>query len=661
MESINKYLKQVNLTDLYITKNICQIIKNQDELEFIKSNIFLLGFINKNNKNSLTILLENSEYEILKKLIRFEPNILNYKNELETNLFQQIIIKEEFYDFILEIIEKSNYELVLKIVININTNDITSVDLLISLININLINFIKIINKIDEFEPYNKIKKILKKIYEFGREDLTFVITKLCNLINNHKILLNILEYINPINLDIYPDKMMLTCIDYLLVSENVIVLKYLIPRINYIYFINIENNFLFNLINNIDKYNNIDKEKLISLIFEILSKSNISKIKNNKNENIFFKIFEKYEVAPNLITKYLKNINIYEENIDGITIYDIIKNKYSNFKIKIKDKKEKLYLFNFKKILEPTDTGLFNSDIVHNMIYTIIIMSKYNNLIIPSYYQSKEYNNNQIKLLNMSNNQNYILSITKLYFNYFNSWTPFIIIWRNKNNYYFDENLLNSIFQNKNNRYIYIRLSLSLIDDENDNKTRHANIILIDNVNKIVERFEPYGEMNYFNSDNINMMIIKRIAEPLNYEFKFVQPYPGFQTKSDEFNKYNKVYGDPYGFCLAWCLLYVETKILLDKEKNLKINPIDSINNYIIHKFKKDFPILEKDNQHNLYMIFIRFYGKKLDTEKNNLLKKLKIEPSILYNIDISKEKYKDILLKINKLLHKYCNKNKK
>ena len=260
-----------------------------------------------------------------------------------------------------------------------------------------------------------------------------------------------------------------------------------------------------------------------------------------------------------------------------------------------------------------------------------------------------------------MSNNQKYVISLTKLYFNYFNSWTPFIIIWRNKNNYYFDENLLNSIFQNKNNKYIYIRLSLSLIDDDNDNSTRHANIILIDNEKKIVERFEPYGEINYFNSHDINTMIIKRIVEPLNYEFKFVQPYPGFQTKSDEFNKYNKVYGDPYGFCLAWCLLYVETKILLDKEKNIKINPIDSINNYIIHKFKKDFPILEKDNQNNLYMIFIRFYGKKLDTEKNNLLKKLKIEPSILYNIDLSQEKYKDILLKINKELNKYCNKNKK
>ena len=197
---------------------------------------------------------------------------------------------------------------------------------------------------------------------------------------------------------------------------------------------------------------------------------------------------------------------------------------------------------------------------------------------------------------------------------------------------------------------------------DDSDNNIRHANVIFIDNVNKIIERFEPYGEINYSNSQDINAMITKRLAEPLGYKFKFIQPYPGFQSRSDEFNKFNKVYGDPSGFCLAWCLLYVETKMLLDKvnNKNPILNPIDSVNNYIIHKFKKDFPDLEKDNKYNLYMIFIRYYAKKLDTEKNNLLKKLDIDPVLLYNADISQDKYKIILKKINLELLKYSNKNK-
>ncbi len=163
--------------------------------------------------------------------------------------------------------------------------------------------------------------------------------------------------------------------------------------------------------------------------------------------------------------------------------------------------------------------------------------------------------------------------------------------------------------------------------------------------------------------------MITERIAKTLNYEFVFVQPYPGFQTRSDEFNKLNKVYGDPGGYCLAWCLLYIETKMLIDIEmssnknhdKNINTNPIDCINYYIINEFKKDFPELAKDNQNNIYMEFIRFYAKKLDTEKNKLLKSMGIDPAILYNIDIIHDKYKNVINKLNILIHKNCEKNKK
>jgi hypothetical protein len=72
-----------------------------------------------------------------------------------------------------------------------------------------------------------------------------------------------------------------------------------------------------------------------------------------------------------------------------------------------------------------------------------------------------------------------------------------------------------------------------------------------------------------------------------------------------------------------------------LDKSNSL-LNPIEVINNYIIDKFKKDYHE-QKDIQNNLYMVFIRYYGKKLDSEKNKLLKKMDIEPSILYNDDIT------------------------
>ncbi len=78
MRDIKDYLKQVDMIDLYITKNICNIVKNKKEFDYIKSNIFLLGFNNKNRKNSLRVLLDNSDYLVIEELITHNNEILNY-------------------------------------------------------------------------------------------------------------------------------------------------------------------------------------------------------------------------------------------------------------------------------------------------------------------------------------------------------------------------------------------------------------------------------------------------------------------------------------------------------------------------------------------------------------------------------------------------------
>ena len=661
-EKIDKYLKQVDLIDLYITKNICKIIKKPKEFEYIKSNIFLLGFTNKNRKNSLKILLENSEYKVVEKLIEHDTSILNYKTMNEVNLFQLLLTIDYFYDQLIIILESERIDFLIKIVTNLDNNDIGFIDMILAIININENKIFLEIQKNNEDLDYKKLKKMLKLIYKIDREDLTLVINKLCSTIKNTMILLDVLKYIEPKNIEIYPDKNLLTCIDYLIILDNYVVLEYLEPKIDYIYFVNTENNNIFNFIKKFSKNNENNysfKEKFIKLIFNIINKSDIKKIKNIKNENIFFVLLQNYEIEPDIIKNYIDLLDIYEENIDGISIYDLLKSKYPN-KLKIPDKRNSYNIYkkvDFKKILEPTDTGIFNADVLHNIIYTIIILSKYKNLTIPSFIYNKEYYENQKKLLSSSNNQKYITSFLKSYFYNFPSIVPFIIIWKNKDNYYFDENLLKSIISNRKSDFVYIRLSISLIEIKGSN-IRHANLIIIDNKNKIVERFEPYGEINFINSNNINKMIDDRIAKPLNYEFKFVQSYPGFQARSDEFDKYNKVYGDPLGFCLAWCLLYIEVRLLINKYQ-LDVYPVDLINWYIINKFKKEFSGISDDNQNNSYMIFIRYYSKRLDTEKKKLLKKLDINPNILYNVDLKEKNYKIIIKKLNDELFKYINKD--
>jgi len=301
----------------------------------------------------------------------------------------------------------------------------------------------------------------------------------------------------------------------------------------------------------------------------------------------------------------------------------------------------------NLSKLLIKSDIGIFNSDIIHNILYTIIFLHKYDNLRIPFILHNKKYIEKQQKLLNLSNNDKYIINFLKTYFFNFNFLLPHIIIWKNKNNYYYNPELLNWIKNNNDIQFIYIKLSINLLNKEN---TRHANLIIIDNKNKIIERFEPYGEINYYNSLDLNNFIINNIANPIDYHFKFIQSFPGFQTRSDDLNIFNKTYGDPFGYCLAWCFLYLEIKLLLNNNKS----PIDIINNYIINKFRVDNKIID-----NIYISFIRYYAIGLDRQKNDILKKLNIDPSIIYHYNIDNKKYMKIINKLNEELINIINKN--
>jgi hypothetical protein len=252
-----------------------------------------------------------------------------------------------------------------------------------------------------------------------------------------------------------------------------------------------------------------------------------------------------------------------------------------------------------------------------------------------------------------MSNNEKNILAYLKLYYTNFNTWVPHLILWKNKYNYWIDPNLITIIKQKQNSvNFIYIKLSVYLLDNTN---TRHSNCIIIDNTNKIVERFEPYGEMIFTNSSDINTMIQTQIAKPLDYEFVFVQPYPGFQSRSDEYAKYNKTYGDPMGFCLGWSFLYIFIKLELFKCKS-KINPIDWINWYIINKFEKDFAIDSNQNKTNKYILFIRYFALYLDKEKNKLIGEYNLDPGLSYQADLDINFHNSLIANINMDLEKIC-----
>lgn len=659
--TIEKCLEQVDLIDFYITKNILGIILDSKKMEYIKSNMYLLSISNKNNKNSLIILLENNKFDIIKELIKINTDILNYKNIDENNFFKILLGYSEFYSTIENIIIDLDKNYVIKLLTSKNNNGYNFIDNLIILINSN-VGYWNLENEInnENTKLINQIIDIGKNIYLLDSEKNTFIITKLCKIINDEKHLEDILKYFEIEDFDIYPDSNMLLCVDYLIFNDYYKVLKYLLDKINYIEFVNIDNNIIYKLLES----PKIDLELKSNIVIKILRKSNISKFKNNKNQNVFYWLVNEYIIDIKVLLSFRDLFDFYEQDIDGISLYDLAKKKYSSSDLQLiensfsKQLIDKNYLanickkINIKKKLVKSDIGIFNANIIHNMLYTINLINNNKDILsIPYFIQSRQYKKNQEELINMSNNEKSILGYIKLFFINFNNWLPHLIIWKNKYNYWIDSNLLMSIKkQEKLTQYIYVKLSVYLIDNTN---TRHSNIILIDNFNKTIERFEPYGEMIFTNSQDINQMIQSQIANPLGYKFIFIQPYPGFQSRSDEFAKYNKTYGDPMGFCLAWSFLYLDIKMELSKLKS-KINPIDFINWYIINKFSKDYDIDDKVNKTNKYILFIRFYARYLDIEKNKLIKKFNLDPSQSYQEDVDIDYHNNIVSNINIQLEK-------
>jgi hypothetical protein len=681
INKILRYSKNVSLIDCYITKNINTLVNDEKELQFIKENNFLLGITNKLGKNSLNILLENSNFKIIKEFIDHDVRILRYKSRNEKNFLMSLLSNEDFYPLINKILTNFNNKIVenyynfkISLLLEMDVNGNTFVDLCIQVINLNLeIGVGKLI----------PIIKILKNIFELNKEELFLLMDKLCRDITNQQLLINIIKYINPKNLDIFPDSNNNTCVDYLIFGENFEVLNFLIDRIEHIYFVNFEENSVLVLLDNLNR--DVDSiTEMIELIFKILSKSNINKLKDMYNENILFKLLKLFKLDKNILKKFVKYFDIFEQNVGGENIYNILVNDYfpdiadildSSYVIDsqlnyIPNDKIKIIPINFNfdigHYLNRTHYGVFISDSLHNMIYTYIILAR-SDLLIPYSHESETTHKNNLEYLSMTNNDKDIMGIIRFYFHNFNSWLPHLIIWKDKTNYFIYPELINCLKKYSNSkRFIYIKLSI-IATNKFQGNIRHANLILIDNLKKTVERFEPYGEIYFSNCAELNLTLEHELADELGYAFIFVQSYPGFQIRSDEFEDKNKSYGDPGGFCLAWCFLYLELKlhyentlikkIDIETDDKVSLDTFDTpdlivklINNYIINKFENDFQNLKMDEQQNLYMTFIRYYAKSLDKSKNELMKKYGLNISTVYHLNLDDKIHKKIIYNLNK-----------
>ncbi|CAH6421517.1 Ankyrin repeat protein [uncultured virus] len=300
--------------------------------------------------------------------------------------------------------------------------------------------------------------------------------------------------------------------------------------------------------------------------------------------------------------------------------------------------------------------SGKFNSDVIHNMIYTLLILKKYKNCGLPFQFfiSDKVFTE---KILNINNdlfiyeNDQIISDIVKIYTDYFYEITPYLILWKSSSvNFIHKEIEFHSLkcLNSKNIRFILYKLTLIT-----SKKGIHANILIFDKKNGILERFEPYGVVPYLEVEELDMFLEKKFRKiflkflkknQLNFVYYSPKKYKNlisFQLLSNDTNIFGKKIGDPSGYCLAWTFWYIEMRLLNDD-----LDPKDLVNKLIEHILDSN----KHENKNNfIFLNFIRNYSNSLDEQKNNFLLDIGIDKQYHYDI-VLPIKYQELV--INKLI---------
>uniref|UniRef100_A0A6C0H7M7 Ankyrin repeat protein n=1 Tax=viral metagenome TaxID=1070528 RepID=A0A6C0H7M7_9ZZZZ len=518
-----------------------------------------------NKYNDLTFI-NYLQYNKINKIVKLYPK-LDWTYLISDNLLKNIILNLSFNEL----------KCFIKICINYKTKYFKIKIYLFSIIknnNLTIDNKIDILNKIENINVKNDNGKGLL-FYGFNN-------IKLFKYLLSRNIDINYYTFLdteNPIRWAIKKD-ILNNKIDYItLILETNIITEEICTEVDK-YIENILHTVLYTrLFVNINNY---------------LLDYNILKFGNTKSWNqLNINKVSPIELITLLDFKIYSKIFINKETTIMINtmIYNKIVNKeWLNYLSKFPKFESTLQVFNMEKYIHCTKFRAYFEDII---IFILYLSKTYKKLYIPNIknYQYNLYENNIF---------------------------PWLIIYKSEYNYYINSylnNIINSII--KNNTYDYILLFLSI----NYDNLLHANIIIYDIKLNTIERFEPYGN----NTNYIDTIMDDILEEELTWNtgFKYIRPkeylpVAGFQTISDENNNNYIKPGDYGGFCLVWCIWYIETKLinknihskifiekLINRLNKLNINFVEYIRNY-------------SDKINNYRMKFLKKIYKKNNKEKD-------------------------------------------
>jgi hypothetical protein len=181
---------------------------------------------------------------------------------------------------------------------------------------------------------------------------------------------------------------------------------------------------------------------------------------------------------------------------------------------------------------------------------------------------------------------------------------------------------------------------------------TGHANILIFDFVNNVVERFEPYGYVATFSQDEM------MVSDGFNLKFKSFIKNLGIGLKYHDQNdllkkgpqhieegqlkqpkgKVLEKDSDPEGFCGAWSLWYADLRISNPEKTSFEL-------------INKALYVIQQAKQQKLRE-FIRNYSKYLVKERYKFLKKIKQKNPYNYHMKEQLLSLEQKKTSINKLL---------
>ena len=594
-KSINKLINK----PIYYNNYLFHYLIIFNKLNIIK----LCNFpIYKENEEGLNGFFLAAKYNYINLLIYLIHNYPQYIYNKNSN-------NENFIDYL----DYSNITKILHLKLNWHLLLYNNIDELYYNLNNNNLNLL-----LSKYKPNHYVHMII------FNEQLTTQ-----NIIN----ILDILE--KYINLRDNEDK---TIIFPAIYKKDITLLNYIISKkvdIDYYTFINTYHPLKYAINNNF-----LEGAKII---WNTIKNNFNYELTNNKLETFAYFLLNNNYIDNPLFIDILQNSTSLSWNqytVDKLTTlhllinYDFNKYNYliKNIKIditilkKIKKTKNNIKWYKFMKklpLLKPNTniifksypyvhSNLFQSKFKDMYIYLLYIKHKYNNLYCPMLNSNHQYIN-----LNYYNELNIDWPDPLLEYN--NNKFPWLICYKNEDEYWIHQQLNNLI--NIQRRYKKYDLGFCYLSLKAEDNGLHANIIIYDFNNYTIERFDPYGDTVYYDNK-----LDKILEEELTWNTGLTyikpsdyMPVACFQTISDELNPLKQKYGDYGGYCLAWCIWYLEHRIL-----NINIKQTILV--------KKLLNILSINN--NSFMEYIRNYSNKLNFARIKYLKKIGISSKIISNI---------------------------